>query len=105
MYRDYLHEYGKEIYETYFGFYTYSKENEVLCVWDIYVQPQYRRKYFSQELFKSIVSTAIDSGCSEIEGYVDKDYREKERSISVLKAVGFKEYNETDECIWFRVSV
>lgn len=102
MYLEYLSEYGTNYHETEVGFFTYFFEPDVMCVQDIYVKPEFRGTGKAWELFDIIRFTAEVNSCSYIEGYVDQDYKHKERSIQVLKAAGFEYYKETEECIWFR---
>jgi len=103
---DYLLESdNKHYHEEEYGFFTYSQEDKILCVWDIYTKPEYRNKRYCWLLFSQIIKIAVSRGCREIEGYVDKDYSQKDRSIEVLKSAGFEYYHETEECLWYRAKV
>jgi len=106
MLLDYMLEYNdKHYHEEDFGFFTWSKEDNVLCVWDIYTKPEYRSQKYAWKLFTKINSVAKKMDCDTIEGYVDKDYKNKEKSLKVLEAAGFTHYNETEECFWLRTKV
>lgn len=98
----YLNEYGREYFENEDGFFTYSFEENVMCVWDVFIKPDRRNIGNCKKLFETTLKFAADKGCESIEGYVDKEYDHKERSILMLQALGFNYYKETEECIWFR---
>jgi hypothetical protein len=101
-----MHEYDGRVYhEEEYGFFVYSQEEGVLCVWDIYTKPEYRSGKYCWLLFDRIKDIAASKGCSEIEGYVDKFYREQERSKKVLEVAGFELFNENDECYWYRAKL
>lgn len=82
---------GLEYLEEGKKFILYKIDKDVLDVWDVYSEEGL------EPLMKMMLKLEEKSGCYFVKGYVDKNYKYKERSEKMLEKYGMKYLRETED--------
>lgn len=53
--------------------------------------------------FASIFVASFDDDVTHVEGYVDKEYSQKERSDKILRKFGMLPYHENEEYVYYKM--
>jgi hypothetical protein len=71
------------------AFITYSVEQNVLHIWELFVRKQYRNGITLFKIIKDIQQIAKDLDCNAVMGYVEKNHHTPEKVIKLLKLLDF----------------
>ena len=107
MYARYIREtQNKEMLETPHGFLTYGfncvpgvTELHVYVV-DIYVIPEMRKTYAATSMVDAVVEIAKERGCKLLFGTVNAKSSDPNRSLSFLRAYGFRLCSIATDTLW-----
>lgn len=94
-----------ELLSTEDAFLTYKIGDGWAFIQDLYVVPENRKSYVASKLADKVVEIAIERGCTELYGQVDKNANEWERSIKVLEGYGMSPCKEQDNMIYFKKKI
>lgn len=106
MWKSYIKERENlDTFETEHGFLTYEIYDDVCFMSDIYIKPEYRNTTAAFKLWIAVKNIAIDSGCTSIRGQVDASTAEHEKSLNLMKRLGFKEYSVIDNLTYLQLKL
>lgn len=102
LYKQYLKERDSAelIYNDY-GFCTYSMNEKLIYVSEIYVVPEKRLTPCAYKLFMEAVKIGTDNGCTQILGSYDITTRNWIRSKKLMQKLGFKFYKKENNLVFF----
>jgi predicted GNAT superfamily acetyltransferase len=107
LYKDYVAEtYGKNVYETDFGFAVYSyPTNNMVYIEDIYITPDVRQSGAASTIADAIVQEARAIGCTKLLGSVNLTITNPARSMKVLLAYGMRPSNQGPNILYFEKDI
>lgn len=88
---------GAELFEDEKCFVTYSVNDGVFYINDIYVEPEYREPKIIAEYFNMLCSMAKGQGCSKVHGFADKMSRTPNKSRALFRLLGFSKVKSTED--------
>lgn len=102
LYADYVTERTHfEIIEKDYGFITYSIEQNICYIQDLYILPDLRQTKLASSLANEVMEIAKTKSCKHLMGTVSPKSKEPETSIKVLLAYGMKLHSSNDQLIIF----
>lgn len=106
MLSDYINErLGQTLVTSHDGFYTYTQQDKVLVIGDMYVKPASRRQGKGLGFIRKIAEKAKELGCNEVVGFVYNQANNHEDIETAAKAIGFVHVESDAQCSMFRMEL
>jgi hypothetical protein len=86
----------------------YTREDNMFILWKLNGHILEIHDIYSKEGPGKMLKFALDFvesiDCKIVEGYIDKDYADKDRSHDILINFGMRPYKETEEYVYYRMN-
>lgn len=84
------------------GFASYRLNGDECYIRDIWVSPEYRKKFLASQIAQKIEGIAKEAGCKYLTGSVSTTAHHATESVKVLLAYGFDVHSAIQGGIFFR---
>lgn len=92
---------GQQIIETKEGFIAYTIAGQECFIEDLYVLPEFRKKYVGSHLVDSVAAIGKKSDCQYLTCSLAMAAKNKDESLKAFIGYGFKLLRATPEAIYF----